>query len=40
MLQVDNSAYTYNVLSEKDNESKKRLLQGTVASKQRLDQGH
>ena len=39
MLKVDNSAYTYNVVSEKDNESKKRLLQGTIASKQRFDYG-
>ena len=39
MLQVDNSAYTYNVISEKDNESKKRLLQGTIASKQRFEKG-
>ena len=35
MIQVDNANFTYNVVTEKDNDKRTRILQGTMASKQR-----
>ena len=39
MIQVDNSNFTYNVVTEKDNDKRTRILQGTVASQQRHGKG-
>ena len=32
MMKVDSANFTYNVMTEKDNEKRTRILQGTVAS--------